>query len=167
MSNKIYTILCIYLAKQVHKALSRIMKRLFPYLMYAGAIPFVFCAICLSTHIHQWPLLGPVEKILGMYGLVILSFLAGSHWGQHFQMRCFWHRTLPILSNVIVVLLWLGTLLLSFKMLLAMFVTVFVILLLIDYHLLQHDLISKHYFHTRLFASTIVIVSLVISGIVA
>ncbi|MDD7804284.1 MAG: DUF3429 domain-containing protein [Endozoicomonas sp. (ex Botrylloides leachii)] len=76
------------------------MKKISPYLTYAGAIPFIICTVCLSFNIHQILLLGYVEKILSAYGLVILSFLAGAHWGQHLHLnKDLWSHSLPILRS--------------------------------------------------------------------
>lgn len=144
------------------------MKKNFSYLTYAGAIPFVFCAVCLGFEIHQVPVLGSVKTILSIYGLVISSFLAGAHWGQHLHInKSQWVRFLPIFSNVIAVLLWLGFLVLSFKMQMAIFIAAFVVLLIIDHRLFQMDIITRHYFQTRFIVTAIVIVSLIISGIVS
>ena len=142
------------------------MKKTFPYLMYAGTIPFIFSAVLLGLSIHDFPLLGSIEKVLIVYALVISSFLAGSHWGQHLQIKKGqWNLHLSILSNVIAVVLWLGFLLLSFKILMIMFAATFFVLLIIDYRLFQMDLITRHYFQTRFFVSLIVIMSLLVSGI--
>ena len=141
------------------------MSKAFYYLTYAGAIPFILCAICFSANIKSIYLLGSVEKILSAYGLVILSFLSGSHWGQHLYIhRRIWDYALPVFSNIIAVLLCFSFLILNFRMLVAIFVTVFIILLIIDYCLFQIHLISDHYFQTRCVVSAIVIVSLIISG---
>lgn len=143
------------------------MKKIFPYLAYAGAVPCILCAACLNVDIQEIPLLGSVERILSVYGLVIASFLAGTHWGQHLHIsKSLWSYSLPILSNIIAVLLWFGFLVLSFKMQMAMFVIAFVVLLIIDHRLFQIDLITHHYFQTRFFVSAIVIISFIISGIV-
>ena len=132
-------------------------------LMYAGTIPFVLCALCLMTNIMQLPLLGLVEKILSAYGLVILSFLAGSHWGQNINNTTF----LSLLSNVIVIAIWLGFLTLGFKMLITMFIATFLTLLIIDNHLFRKGLITYPYFHARCLASAIVIISLMSAGIMS
>ncbi len=144
------------------------MTRIYPYLTYAGAIPFIICAICLVTDIQQLPLIGSVESILAAYALVISTFLAGVHWGQHLQMDDTpWTISLPIISNIITVLLWIGFLILSFKLLLLLFVIAFAVLLMIDYRLFEKDLITVHYFRTRLYVSAIVMASLIIAGIYA
>lgn len=143
----------------------RTMTKTFYYLIYAGTIPFILCSICFSAGIKSIYLLGSVDKILSAYGLVILSFLSGSHWGQHLYInRRIWGCTLPVLSNIIAVLLCFGFLVLSFKELVAIFVASFIILLIIDHRLFQMRLISDHYFQTRCFVSAIVIISLIISG---
>ena len=141
------------------------MKRVFPYLTYAGAIPFVFCAGCLVLGTQQLPLIGSIEKALTVYGLVISTFLCGALWGQHLYLNEGpWVRTLPILSNIITVLLWVGFLTLSFKMIIAMLVAAIIVLLITDYRLFLVDLITHHYFQTRLYVSSIVIFSLIVSG---
>ena len=143
----------------------RTMTKAFYYLIYAGTIPFILCSICFSAGIKSIYLLGSVDKILSAYGLVILSFLSGSHWGQHLYInRRIWGCTLPVLSNIIAVLLCFSFLVLSFKELVAIFVAAFIILLIIDYRLFQMHLISDHYFQTRCFVSAIVIICLIISG---
>jgi hypothetical protein len=144
------------------------MTRDFYYLTYAGAIPFILCTVCFSANIKSVYLLGSVEKILSTYGLVILSFLSGSHWGQHLQInRRMWVYALPILSNIIVVFLCFSFLVLSFKTQITMFVVAFIVLLIIDHRLFQMSLISDHYFQTRCFVSVIVIISLIISGAIS
>ena len=143
------------------------MKRLYLYLTYTGALPFIVCAICLALNIKFIPLLGATEQVLSVYALIIATFIAGSHWGQHLHMKNKWQYHLPILSNVIVIALWFGFLVLSFKPLIAIFVTAFLVLLVIDQRLFQHNLITRQYFRMRCLATTIVVSTLVISGIVA
>ena len=144
------------------------MKKIFPYLTYTGAIPFVFCAVCLGFDIQQIPLLGSVKTTLSIYGLLISSFLAGAHWGQHLHInKAQWRLALPLFSNTVAILVCIGFLVLSFKMQMVMFVAVFVVLLMIDHRLFQINVITRHYFQTRFFVSAIVIVSLIISGVVS
>ena len=142
------------------------MKKISPYLTYAGTIPFIFCTVYLGIGIQELPLLGSAERILSVYGLVISSFLAGVHWGQHLHINGGqWSHSLPIFSNIIAVLLWFGFLAFSFRILMGMFATAFIVLLIIDYRLFQMDLMTRHYFQTRFFVSATVIISLIISGI--
>ena len=141
------------------------MIKVYPYLTFAGALPFIFCAICLTSDLNVIPVLGDIKKILSLYGLVIASFIAGAHWGQHLYINDGqWCRLLAIISNIMAVLLWLGFLLLSFKMLLAVLVAAFIIYLIIDYRLFQNNFITFNYFQTRIIVTCIVITSLIFSG---
>ncbi len=142
------------------------MKKIFLYLTYAGLVPFILCAFFLSYNIPTFPLIGSVEKTLSIYCLLISSFLAGSHWGLHLQIKHKYLSTyLPILSNLIVIAVWFSFMLFDFPNLMKIFVLVFIILLIIDYNLLKIHAIKKNYFHTRCIVSAIVIISLIISGI--
>ncbi len=58
-------------------------KPIYPWLTYAGAIPFVLCAICFVLNIDVVPLLGNVKHIIAIYGVMIVTFLSGAHWGLH------------------------------------------------------------------------------------
>ena len=135
------------------------------YLTYAGLLPFIICSTCLALDIKVFPLLGATEKLLSIYSLVITTFMAGSHWGQHLNLDNKWSYYLPKLSNVLIIALFLGFLVLPFKLLLAAFIATLLILLVIDKKLVQHGLITKQYFHTRCLVTAIVVVTLIISGI--
>ena len=91
------------------------MKKPSPYLTFAGAIPFVACAFLLMMNVVTVPILGSVVDILSAYGLVIASFMAGAHWGNHLDLADDnkWAIRLPLYSNVIALGLWLGFLILS------------------------------------------------------
>ena len=143
------------------------MKKLYLYLTYAGALPFIICAVCLALDITSMPLLGATKQVLSVYALIIATFIAGNHWGQHLYMKDKWQYHLPISSNVIVVTLWFGFLILPFKPLLVIFIVAFLVLLVVDQRLFRHNLITRRYFQMRCFATAIVVSALVISGIVA
>lgn len=125
------------------------MKKYFQYLAFLGTLPFVFCAACLVFDVQTIPILGDTRNVLGIYALVITAFMAGSHWGQHLDFDSKWGDYLPITSNVIAVLVWIGFLTLPFKGSLIVFGISFLVLLLIDQKLRQNDLISLEYFRTR------------------
>ena len=142
------------------------MKKLYLYLTYAGALPFIICAVCLAFDITLIPLLGTTKQVLSVYALTIATFIAGNHWGQHLYMNNKWQYHLPILSNIIVITLWFGFLILPFRPLLAILIVAFLVLLIIDQRLFRHNLITRRYFQMRCFATAIVVSTLVISGIV-
>lgn len=140
------------------------MKKLFPYLTYAGALPFLFCAYGLSFDVAPLPYAPSFEEIVSVYGLVIAAFMAGAHWGQHLSVNGFWAKALPIVSNIIALSLWVGFLYLSFPALMAILVCTFMVLLGVDSFLWKQGVIPHEYFKVRCIVTVLVVVSLIISG---
>ncbi len=145
--------------------ISNKLYRLKTYFTYAGSLPFVICALLLVVDFNHIPIFGSVEKIISIYGLAISSFVAGSHWGQHLNLKNKWSYYLPISSNVNVILLWLSYLLLSPRVFLIVLIISFFVLLIIDRKMFYEKIITKEYFRTRLIVSLIVNLSLIISNI--
>ena len=134
---------------------------LYCYLAYAGALPFVFAVGCLLLGVQSLPWLGSVTHLLSFYGLVIASFMAGAHWGQHLAMPAVQGRSLALSSNLMAVMLWLSMVFtLPIALLLLMLMVVFVLLLLIDYRLYHHKIISMVYLRTRGVVTAIVVTNL-------
>ena len=143
------------------------MKKPSPYLTFAGAIPFVVCAIFIIIGIEAIPVLGNTAHILSIYGLVIASFMAGAHWGNHLSLADdnTWALKLPIFSNIIALALWLGFLSLSNIGFMWLLVIGFIAMLMIDHGLYQANIISNNYFKVRKYVTLIVVVSLIIIAI--
>ena len=141
--------------------LSEHLMKLYSYLSYAGAAPFIVCAALLSLDINSLPVLGATYDVLLVYALVINTFLAGCHWGQHLGLADAWSRRLPSLSNASAVLLWLGFLMLPEAPLIVLFVANFIALLLVDRKLFQAGIISSDYWQTRCRVTSVVVLSLV------
>ena len=143
------------------------MKNIYHFLAVLGALPFIICAACFVFDVQAIPVLGDTRNVLGSYALVITAFMAGSHWGQHLDLDNKWGDYLPITSNLIAVLVWIGFLILPFKIVLFVFTISFLGLLWIDQKLRQNDLISFEYLRTRYLITIIVVFTLFISGIYA
>ncbi|MGM8891518.1 DUF3429 domain-containing protein [Psychrobacter sp. 1Y1] len=143
------------------------MKKPSPYLTFAGAIPFVACAFLLIVDVVTVPMLGSVIDVLSAYGLVIASFMAGAHWGNHLDLADDnkWAVRLPLYSNVIALGLWLGFLILSASSFIWLLVVGFISLLVIDYSLHRAQIISDVYFKIRQYVTAIVVVSLVVAAL--
>ena len=143
------------------------MKKPSPYLTFAGAIPFVACAFLLMIDVVTVPMLGSVVDILSAYGLVIASFMAGAHWGNHLDLADDnkWAIRLPLYSNIIALGLWLGFLILSASSFIWLLVIGFISLLVIDYSLHRAQIISHAYFKVRQYVTAIVVISLVIAAL--
>ncbi|WP_201574603.1 DUF3429 domain-containing protein [Psychrobacter sp. H8-1] len=143
------------------------MKKPSPYLTFAGAIPFVVCAVFITLGIDAVIGLGKTVDILAAYGLVIASFMAGAHWGNHLSLTDddAWALKLPIFSSIIAVLLWLGFLSLPDLGFIWLLVVGFISLLVIDVGLKQANIISQPYFQVRKYVTLIVVASLIVSAV--
>jgi hypothetical protein len=132
---------------------------LFRILPYAGALPFIGCAVLQLIGIREVPLFGNLKTVASSYALTILSFMAGAHWGQYLEGR----RVTPnllIASNGLTLSAWFGFLLLpslAFAILLA---ALFAAAYLIDTQL--HP--QSGYLTTRRNVTLIVSVSLILGA---
>lgn len=144
-----------------------IMKKPSPYLTFAGTIPFVLGAVFITIGIDAIPVLGKTTDILSIYGLVIASFMAGAHWGNHLNLADdnTWAVKLPIFSNIIALALWLGFLTLSTAGFIWLLIASFISMLMIDYGLHQAHIINNDYFRVRKYVTIIVVVALIIAGV--
>ncbi|MAV87025.1 MAG: DUF3429 domain-containing protein [Rhodospirillaceae bacterium] len=134
-------------------------------LIYMGAIPFVIGSILLVLGFEEILYLGRLEWIIGSYGLVICSFIAGVHWGQFIQGVDLVKINLPLTSNSIVLLAWFLFLILNSVYFFYILILLFFVLLAIDYQLFKLDRISLNYIKCRAIVTTAVNTALLISGI--
>ena len=131
--------------------------RLYRILALAGGLPFLAGAFMAMAGIDT-PV--PAALLTSSYGLAIVSFLCGVHWGTFLYRAEQAPLNLFVTSNVIVVLAWLAWLLAPLEVVLGTEVFAFLALLLIDYLLLAAGLVSRHYFVTRVEATALAVLSL-------
>ena len=131
----------------------------------AGLIPFIACALLLSTGVESVPWLGSVSTLLSVYGLVIASFLAGSHWGQHLDQQNMLRPWLAYSSNVCAIALWLGFSLATFTVFIWLLMGVFLLLLGVDIVLFRAKFITGNYVKMRVIVTVIVVLSLWVAGV--
>jgi hypothetical protein len=134
------------------------------YFVYAGSLPFIILTALLVFEVEFVPYLGQTVNILATYGLIISVFLAGVHWGQYLAGIGGSAIYLPIISNIIVVFVWVAYLSMPIYGYLISLVFIFILLLIIDFKLAKTEQISQSYFRLRLRITTIVLISLVISA---
>ncbi len=140
--------------------------RITNFLPYAGAIPFVACAGLKIMNIEQVPIFGAVHTILNSYGLLIASFIAGAHWGQHLKINKQISNYLALTSNSNVIALWILFLLLPNTLFFLPLLCSFTFTLIVDYKLYNNRIIRKSYFNLRCIVTTIVMTSLLAYGLV-
>jgi LytS/YehU family sensor histidine kinase len=131
---------------------------------YAGALPFIACAIMLYSGIHTVEGFGSVSNISAVFALIIVSFIAGLHLGTYLLYRTKTPKPLFIISNVIAVIAWISLLVTNIKVATAVLVFAFVYLLLVDYMLRRELFLSKSYFNTRLIVTLITTGSLLVTS---
>ncbi|HEY7771971.1 MAG TPA: DUF3429 family protein [Marinagarivorans sp.] len=153
-------------------------------LTVAGAIPFVVLAIALYVMtgsvapIEAQSQVFQVKLLLGSYGVVIATFVAGSHWGNIIaQMSTHanasqvvgvsryspWPLSILILSNIFTLTLWGVWVLGTFQQLLLGLTVLFPLLLSVDYALYREHTVWRQYFYLRVIITAIVVVALLTS----
>ena len=138
-------------------------NRLYSMLTYAGALPFVFCALLPFFGIDEWRNVGTFEYIARLYGLAIASFVAGSHWGTYLYNREPSPTNLFVTSNAVVLAAWFAFLLTIPVMTQFVLLLSFLYLLFVDYNLHKAGLTTSHYFRMRAYVTLIVCVCLVVN----
>ena len=106
--------------------------------------------------------LGTYVHIAAAYGLAIVCFLCGAHWGTYLYNRTAAPDNLFVTSNVIVVACWFAFLMAAQAITLFVLILAFVCLLFIDYRLLRAGLITEFYFRMRMIATVIAVISLAV-----
>jgi hypothetical protein len=128
-------------------------------LPYAGALPFIACVLLPVLGITDVPLLGNTKTIALTYGLTIVSFMAGVHWGQVLSgVKS--NINLLVSSNAVVLAAWFGFLLLPPHYYSALLIVLFVALYGIDRQL--HP--KSDYLKTRRNVTALVCFSLLIAA---
>jgi hypothetical protein len=100
-------------------------------LPYAGTLPFLLGTAAALTKVFPEQYDIDMRHVVMSYGLAIISFMAGVHWGQHLSgVRG--KMSLLITSNVITLAAWFASLWLSPRQNSYMLSALFVALYLID-----------------------------------
>ena len=139
------------------------MKHLSIYLINAGTLPFIGCALLLLLGVRSLPWLGDVLAVLQGYTMVIVAFMAGVHWGQHLHVSGAMARWLPIISNGCAVVVWLSFVVLPAGYDLAVAMVVFGVVLATDMWLWRGGVIALGYWRCRCFATLVVVATLLVA----
>ncbi|OIN84170.1 DUF3429 domain-containing protein [Francisella sp. TX07-6608] len=135
------------------------------YLAYSGLIPFLFFTICLLFNYKHTLIFGNTIQALSIYGLIIASFLAGTHWGRQINIESpIVKLFLQISSNINVIAIWFAYLNLNSKYFILLLIIEFLVLLKIDYYIYKLKITSSRYFlYIRLPITSAVVILLAIS----
>jgi hypothetical protein len=136
--------------------------RIYTALALAGTIPFLAAALLPLLGHDSLPLLGPLDQLVASYGLAIVCFLAGAHWGTCLGGRRRDSLNLFVISNVIFLVAWFAYVGAGVKTAIGIQIFAFLALLLIDRRLRHDDAISAAYLRVRSVATLVATVSLFI-----
>ena len=137
--------------------------RIYSLLTYAGALPFIACALLPLIGVSSIKLIGSVDYIAAVYALAIVSFMAGVHWGMAlYPQRTEWPVNLFLSSNAVTIMAWLAFLTTTPKITLIICILAFLYLLWVDYRLYSLNLLTAHYLQTRRNVTALVVISLLL-----
>ncbi len=130
-------------------------------LSLAGTLPFIACALLPLADVASVPVIGSLDEVASSYGLVIVCFMAGTHWGIDLSRHEYTTINLLVSSNAIALFVWFAYLGASVTIAIACQVIAFLLLLAIDHRLRASEIISSDYFQIRLTATAIVTVAMI------
>jgi len=136
--------------------------KLYTALALAGTIPFIAAALLPLLGYDSLPHVGPLDQLVASYGLAIVCFLAGAHWGTYLAGRSLSSLNLFVTSNAIFLAAWFAYVGAGVQAAIGMQIVALLALLLIDFRLKTGDVISATYLRVRTAATLIAIVSLLI-----
>jgi len=137
-------------------------RRLYALLAFAGASPFVACAVLPWFGLASLPIIGPLDLLANAYGLAIIAFLAGTHWSYQLQDASRTPFNLFITSNLVFLAAFFAFVIAELRSALLVEVLAFLYLLYVDFRLRQVDLIEASYFRVRSIATSLACASLLI-----
>lgn len=136
--------------------------KIYTALALTGTIPFIASALLPLLGHDSLPYLGPLDQLVASYGLAIVCFLAGAHWGTYLSGRATGSLNLFVISNVIFLAVWFAYVGTGVKTAIGIQIVAFLAVLLIDFRLSTRDVISATYFRVRTMATMIAVVSLLV-----
>lgn len=125
-------------------------------LTYAGALPFVVFNIMLLLHFDFVLSTEFIYKAFLTYGAIIMSFLAGMHWGIAITMSQPMSVYLLLSSNVVAILAWICLILNIHFLTLILLGILYLYQLVIDCKLAKDHLLTKGFLLTRIVITIIV-----------
>ena len=140
-------------------------KKNLPYiLIFLGSIPFVFFSFLRIISLEEFFYLD-VDYILSIYSLSIISFICGSHWGLFLTNNTL-RINLFFLSNLLTISSFFGILFLKMNYFFLLQILIFIILLLIDFHIYRQNITQLKYIYSRVIITILVVLCLIIPVII-
>ena len=128
-----------------------------------GTLPFIGAALILATQQPSDAMFVLGARIATSYALLIVSFMAGVHWGQ--DLAGIPSATpLMLVSNLLALAVWFAYLFMSPPQMLLWSAALFAVLLWVDFGLARTGAIGQAYLRLRAMISGVVVVALLVSA---
>ena len=136
-------------------------SRLSQILAWFGAIPFIAALLLSLTpyRLHYWSF---IVVLMSTYAGLIVTYIAGSHWGFAMQSPEKAGNKTIIWSHLITILAWLGILFPSWIISWGILTFCFWAVYAVDYHLMKKACVQSSYLKMRLQITSLVTCCLVI-----
>ena len=136
-------------------------------LMYAGVLPFILLAFMVLASNLTLIVLEKAQlvELFQLYCLLIATFMAGVHWGQHAAVSSRVSNILLASSNIHFLILFFCFFLLPTLWFLGICLTVFCSILAIDTYLYKLKTIDIDYFTARAVLTAVVVICILIVSI--
>jgi hypothetical protein len=134
-------------------------RKLYTLLTLIGTLPFIACALLPLLGIDSISPFGNLHALANSYGLAIICFLSGVHWGMYLSDRFAGSLNLSAVSNAIFLTVWFAFIGANLAWAIAIQVIAFLFLLVIDQRLREGNAISAYYFRIRSAATGIAVVA--------
>jgi len=133
----------------------------YKYLAFAGTLPFIVSTVIILSPLADTEWITWSNLALHSYGLVIVTFMCGIHWGLYLTNHQQCPINLLIISNTITLICWFAYLSQHATLILASQLCAFLILVTLDAYLHKRDILHRDYYETR--RSVTAVVSLILS----
>jgi Protein of unknown function (DUF3429) len=135
-------------------------------LAWLGTLPFVIALLVSLTpyRLHVWPFL---VVIVSTYAAMIVTFIAGTHWGLSSHLPENKANKVMICSNLITLFAWLGILFPSWLISWMIVLTCYWLAFAVDKFIYRHSGIDSSYLNMRLKVTifvTVILLFLVFLG---
>lgn len=134
-------------------------------LAFAGLIPFVAATALLLGGVQSLPLLGPVDRLLSSYALLIVSFMAGTHWGMAIARAKAAHVPLYLPSNLVALTAWFAYLLAPLAAQLVIDAGALLVLLVIEHRIAAAVAMDDEYVRLRTQVSTVAVAAVLTASV--
>lgn len=130
-------------------------------LMRLGVLPFLLLTLLSFFSLPTWLSWLQPHEALSAYALVILTFMAGTHWGMYLASEQKGCNFLLLSSNVIALGCWVVV---WFKLSILWLLLGFAWQLWVDWGLWRRSAITRLYWHNRVMISGLVMICLLVVG---